>query len=204
MNPKLQALLVQIGEDDPRREALEQENHTVLCYEFSQAENGKPMCKAYLPNGVIATVLGSTTAPKHEWFRDLAQRLHGSDSSVTLEIAIENISAPHIFGGYGVIAAPVSKIDSQSPLDQLLEFQAKPENTGKIDQRPRGRKDEDLMTILRIAARRNGYVDETPSAAYTAYINDLLWASVEQGLPFRVRHAIIENKSGDAHYSNEQ
>ena len=203
MNPKLQALLVQIGEDDPRREALQQENHTVLCYEFSQAENGKPMCKAYLPNGVIATVLGSITAPKHEWFRELAQRLDGTDSSVTLEIAIENISAPHIFGGYGVIAAPVSKVETDSPLDQLLEFQAKPENKGKGDQRPRGRKDEDLMTILRIAARRNGYVDETPSAAYSDYINDLLWTSVEQGLPFRVRHAMSEGKGGDAHYTND-
>ena len=203
MNPKLQALLVQIREDDPRREALKQENHTVLCYEFSQAENGKPMCKAYLPNGVIATVLGSITAPKHEWFRELAQRLDGTDSSVTLDIAIENISAPHIFGGYGVIAAPVAKVETDSPLDQLLEFQAKPENKGKGDQRPRGRKDEDLMTILRIAARRNGYVDETPSAAYSDYINDLLWTSVEQGLPFRVRHAMIEGKGGDAHYTND-
>ena len=201
MSPKLQALLEQIGKDDPRREALEQETHTLLCYEFSQAENGKPMCKAYLPGGVIATVLGSVTNPKHEWFRELAQRLHGSDSSATLEIVIENISAPHIFGGYGVIAAPVSRVEAESPLDQLLEFQAKPENQGKIDQRPRGRKDEDLMTILRIAARRNGYVDETPSAAYTSYINDLLWASVEQGLPFRMRHAIIDSKGGDAHYT---
>lgn len=201
MNPKLQALLVQIGKDDPRREALEQETHTVLCYEFSYAKNEKPMCKAYLPNGVIATVLGSVTAPKHEWFRQLAQRFNGSDSSATLEIIIENISAAHIFGGYGVIAAPVSKVESDSPLDQLLEFQAKPENSGKVDQRPRGRKDEDLMTILRIAARRNGYVDETPSAAYSDYINDLLWTSVEQGLPFRVRHAMIEGKGGDAHYN---
>ena len=186
MNPKLQALLAQIGEADPRRAALEQETHTVLCHEFRYAENGKPMCTGYLPNAVVATVLGSLTAPKHEWFRDLTEQLNGSDSSVTLEVAIENVSRPDIFNGYGVIAAPISKIESDSPLDQLLEFQCKPENKGKINQRPQGRKDEDLMTILRIAARRNGYVDETPSASYTTYINDLLWESLKQGLPFRV------------------
>ena len=60
------------------------------------------------------------------------------------------------------------------------------------------------MTILRIAAKRNGYVDDTTSQSYSKFTNDVLWAAVEEGLPFRVRNAIIQSKGGDAHYTNEQ
>ena len=85
--------------------------------------------------------------------------------------------------------------------DQVSDWVEKPENAGKCDQRPRGQKDEDLMTILRIAAKRNGYSDPYASQSYSKFINDVLWAAVEQGLPFRVRHAIIQSKGGDAHYN---
>ena len=88
--------------------------------------------------------------------------------------------------------------------DQVSDWVEKPENAGKCDQRPRGQKDEDLMTILRIAAKRNGYVDDTTSQSYSKFTNDVLWAAVEEGLPFRVRHAIMDSKGGDAHYTNEQ
>jgi hypothetical protein len=85
--------------------------------------------------------------------------------------------------------------------DQIKGFTEKEENRGKCDQRPRGRKDSELMTIVRVAARRAGYEDDTPSASYSPFINAVLWEAAEEGLLFRVRHATIESKSGDAHYS---
>tara|TARA_Y100000004_G_scaffold56700_1_gene63069 strand:- start:1403 stop:2125 length:723 start_codon:yes stop_codon:yes gene_type:complete len=88
-------------------------------------------------------------------------------------------------------------------VDQIKGFTNKEENRGKCDQRPRGRKDPELMAIVRVAARRAGYKDDTPSAAYTAFINAVLWQAAEEGLLFRVRHAIMDSKSGDAHYTND-
>ena len=87
--------------------------------------------------------------------------------------------------------------------DPVKEWVENPENTGKCDQRPRGRKDPDLMALVRVAARRAGYVDDTPSASYSPFINAVLWQAAEEGLLFRVRHAIIHGKGGDAHYTND-
>ena len=87
--------------------------------------------------------------------------------------------------------------------DQIKGFTEKEENRGKCDQRPRGRKDSELMAIIRVAARRAGYEDDKPSASYSPFINAVLWRAAEEGLLFRMRHAIIEGKSGDAHYTND-
>lgn len=88
--------------------------------------------------------------------------------------------------------------------DQIKGFTEKEENRGKCDQRPRGRKDSELMAIIRVAARRAGYEDDKPSASYSPFINAVLWCAAEEGLLFRMRHAIIQSKGGDAHYTNEQ
>lgn len=87
--------------------------------------------------------------------------------------------------------------------DQVSDWVEKPENTGKCDQRPRGRKDSDLMALVRVAARRAGYIDDTASASYSPFINAVLWLAAEEGLLFRVRHAIMDSKGGDAHYTND-
>tara|TARA_Y100000004_G_scaffold163995_1_gene193796 strand:+ start:686 stop:1396 length:711 start_codon:yes stop_codon:yes gene_type:complete len=87
--------------------------------------------------------------------------------------------------------------------DQIKGYTEKEENRGKCDQRPRGRKDAELMTIIRVAARRAGYEDETPSASYSPFINAVLWHAAEEGLLFRVRHATMDSKSGDAHYTKD-
>ena len=84
--------------------------------------------------------------------------------------------------------------------DQIKGFTENEENRGKCDQRPRGRKDSELMAIIRVAARRAGYEDDKPSASYSPFINAVLWRAAEEGLLFRMRHAIIESKGGDAHY----
>ena len=207
MSKKLQAMLARIGEDDPRYEIVKQGTHIIECSDFAESGNGKPMCKAYFDNGVIATVLGSANPSSDDWFKQLADELSGTDQTARLAIEIENLSHPDVFGGYGVIAGPVRAESDTNTLnvivDELDDFLSKPENAGKGDQRPRGQKDEDLMTILRIAAKRNGYVDETLSQSYSKFTNDVLWAAVEEGLPFRVRHAIMDSKGGDAHYTNE-
>ena len=209
MDKRQQALLARIGEDDPRYEIVKQGTHIVECCEFTaRSGNGKPMCKAYFDNGVIATVLGAQNAATDDWFKVLTDELAGTNQTARLAIEIENVSRPDIFDGYGVIASPINAESDASTLnvivDELDDFLSKPENAGKGDQRPRGQKDEDLMTILRIAAKRNGYVDDTTSQSYSKFTNDVLWAAVEEGLPFRVRHAIIQSKGGDAHYTNEQ
>lgn len=208
MSNKHQAMLARIGEDDPRYEIVKQGTHIVECCEFAEKSgNGKPMCKAYFDNGVIATVLGSAKPAPDDWFKKLVDELSGTDQTARLAIEIENLSKPEVFDGYGVIAVPVKAESDTNTLnvivDELDDFLNKPENAGKGDQRPRGQKDEDLMTILRIAAKRNGYVDETLSQSYSKFTNDVLWAAVEEGLPFRVRHAIIDSKGGDAHYTND-
>ena len=87
--------------------------------------------------------------------------------------------------------------------DQIKGFTEKEENRGKCDQRPRGRKDSELMTIVRVAARRAGYEDDTPSASYSPFINAVLWEAAEEGLLFRVRHATMGKKGGDAHYNTD-
>ena len=93
--------------------------------------------------------------------------------------------------------------DITEELDQIKGFTEKQENLGKCDQRPRGRKDPELMAIVRVAARRAGYEDDTPSASYSPFINAVLWQAAEEGLLFRVRHAIIDGKGGDAHYTTD-
>lgn len=111
-------------------------------------------------------------------------------------------------------AIPAAPIELELPLvqetkditedpDQIKDFTEKEENRGKCDQRPRGRKDPELMALVRIAAKRAGYVDDTPSASYSPFINDVLWLAAEEGLLFRVRHATIQSKSGDAHYTTD-
>ena len=87
--------------------------------------------------------------------------------------------------------------------DPIKDYTEKEENRGKCDQRPRGRKDSELMTIVRVAARRAGYEDDTPSASYSPFINAVLWEAAEEGLLFRVRHATMNSKGGDAHYTND-
>ncbi len=217
---KRQGLLARISKDDPRYDVVKQGTHIVECCEFvSRSENDKPYCKAYFDNGVIATVLGSSNPSPDDWFKQLADRFAGTDQTARLTIEIENLSKKDIYDGFGVIAVPISGTDQYKQkyyayevstnkldaiADEIEDYLDKPENAGKGDQRPRGQKDEDLMTILRIAAKRNGYVDETLSKSYSRFTNDVLWAAIEQGLPFRVRHAIIDNKSGDAHYTNKQ
>ena len=87
--------------------------------------------------------------------------------------------------------------------DQIKGFTEKEENRGKCDQRPRGRKDPELMAVVRVAARRAGYEDDTSSASYSPFINAVLWQAAEEGLLFRVRHATIKSKGGDAHYNTD-
>lgn len=87
--------------------------------------------------------------------------------------------------------------------DQIKGFTEKEENRGKCDQRPRGRKDPELMAVVRVAARRAGYEDDTSSASYSPFINAVLWQAAEEGLLFRVRHATIDSKGGDAHYNTD-
>lgn len=87
--------------------------------------------------------------------------------------------------------------------DQIKDYTEKEENRGKCDQRPRGRKDSELMTIVRVAARRAGYEDDTPSASYSPFINAVLWEAAEEGLLFRVRHATMDGKGGDVHCATD-
>ena len=87
--------------------------------------------------------------------------------------------------------------------DQIKDYTEKEENRGKCDQRPRGRKDSELMTIVRVAARRAGYEDDTPSASYSPFINAVLWEAAEEGLLFRVRHATMNTKGGDVHCATD-
>jgi hypothetical protein len=211
MDQHLEALLIQIGEDDPRYEAVKKQRHVADCCMFKRKSgNNKPMCRAYLDNGVIATVLGKENAGPEDWFRQIVEKHADKDESVRLTIEIENVSVDSIFKGRGVIARPVN-VEAEATsnqlnviVDELGEYLSKPENAGKCDERPRGRKDPELMTLVRIAARRAGYTDDTPSASYSPFINAVLWLAAEEGLLFRVRHAIIQSKGGDAHYTNEQ
>lgn len=87
--------------------------------------------------------------------------------------------------------------------DQIKDYTEKEENRGKCDQRPRGRKDPELMTIVRVAAKRAGYEDDTPSASYSPFINAVLWQAAEEGLLFRVRHATMNSKGGDVHCTTD-
>tara|TARA_R100000030_G_C3200340_1_gene110717 strand:+ start:77 stop:703 length:627 start_codon:yes stop_codon:yes gene_type:complete len=208
MDPKIEGLLARIGNDDPRYEAIKQQEHTAICWGFKYSDNQKPMCTAALAGGVMATVMAEPNKPENDWFKRLVDDHDGDESfSTSLTFKIENASNKRIYDGMGVIAVPVQTqlevIVDEIKQDQVKLWIEKPENAGKGDQRPRGQKDEDLMTILRIAAKRNGYVDETPSQSYSKFTNDVLWAAVEQGLPFRVRHAIMNSKGGDAHYTND-
>jgi hypothetical protein len=208
MDPRTKAVLARIGVNDPRYKDIEQETHTALCYGFKFSDNDKPMCKASLPSGVIATVMAERDKPANDWFQRIVERYKGDESFTTsLTFKIENASKSDVHQGMGVIAVPMqTQLDltlDEIKQDQVGDWVNHPENAGKCDQRPRGQKDEDLMTILRIAAKRNGYVDETPSQSYSKFTNDVLWAAVEHGLPFRVRHAIMDSKSGDAHYTND-
>ena len=59
------------------------------------------------------------------------------------------------------------------------------------------------MAIIRVAARRAGYEDDKPSASYSPFINAVLWEAAEEGLLFRVRHATMGKKGGDAHYNTD-
>lgn len=208
MDPKIEGVLARIGNDDPRYEAIKQQEHTAICWGFKYSDNKKPMCTAALAGGIMATVMAEPGNPENAWFKRLVDDHNGDESfSASLTFKIENASNKRIYDGMGVIAVPV-QTQLEVVLDEIKQDQVngwvnKPENAGKCDQRPRGQKDEDLMTILRIAAKRGGYVDDTPSQSYSKFTNDVLWAAVEQGLPFRVRHAIMESKGGDAHYNSD-
>ena len=208
MDPKIEGVLARIGNDDPRYEAIKQQEHTAICWGFKYSDNKKPMCTAALAGGIMATVMAEPGNPENAWFKRLVDDHNGDESfSAFLTFKIENASNKRIYDGMGVIAVPV-QTQLEVVLDEIKQDQVngwvnKPENAGKCDQRPRGQKDEDLMTILRIAAKRGGYVDDTPSQSYSKFTNDVLWAAVEQGLPFRVRHAIMESKGGDAHYNSD-
>jgi hypothetical protein len=100
---------------------------------------------------------------------------------------------------------PQTAVEQELPSipDQVKDFTEKEENRGKCDQRPRGRKDSELMTIVRVAAKRAGYEDDTPSASYSPFINAVLWQAAEEGLLFRVRHATINSKGGDVHCATD-
>ena len=209
MDKRIEGVLARIGVDDPRYEAIKQQEHTAICWGFKFTDNGKPMCTSVLAGGVMATVMAEADEPENDWFKRIVDDHNGDDTySTSLTFKIENASNKRIYDGMGVIAVPVQTqlevVLDDIKQDQVNDWVNKPENAGKCDQRPRGQKDEDLMTILRIAAKRGGYVDDTSSQSYSKFTNDVLWAAVEEGLPFRVRHAIIQSKGGDAHYTNEQ
>ena len=163
-------------------------------YSYRKSADGKqrPVAQVLLVHDLdtefVVHIFQSDADPQF-WFKDLCFHIDGRDELCSqipeIRFRINRKSKKGSEGREGLNAVP-APLAEQTPEMQTF-LQAMPGT--------------ELMTIVRVAARRAGYEDDTPSASYSPFINAVLWEAAEEGLLFRVRHATIDSKSGDAHYS---